>query len=102
MATAKTLGAGRINRFLLCLTAIFVLTDCTLLSVRSFQNDFEGLNAAASRANSAGGTLRILFIHGMGHHPPGYSQPLMQGITWRVMTHSVNEKNPQRAARGID
>src|SRR5438034_10425892 len=89
MATAKTLGAGRINRFLLCLTAIFVLTDCTLLSVRSFQNDFEGLNAAASRANSAGGTLRILFIHGMGHHPPGYSQPLMQGIASRLNLSST-------------
>ncbi len=89
MATAKTLGAGRINRFLLCLTAIFVLTDCTLLSVRSFQNDFEGLNAAASRANSAGGTLRILFIHGMGHHSPGYSQPLMQGIASRLNLSST-------------
>jgi len=89
MATAKTLGAGRINRFLLCLTAIFVLTDCTLLSVRSFQDDFEGLNAAASRANSAGGTLRILFIHGMGHHPPGYSQPLMQGIASRLNLSST-------------
>ena len=55
-----------------------------MLSVRQFDNGFEGLNAAASRSNSAGGTLRILFIHGMGHHSPGYSQPVMQGIAARL------------------
>src|SRR5439155_17514168 len=38
---------------------------------------------------SAGGTLRILFIHGMGHHPPGYSQPLMQGIASRLNLSST-------------
>ena len=84
MATAKSPGAGRISRFLLPLTAICLLTGCTLLSVRRFENDFDGLNAAASRANSAGGTLRILFVHGMGHHDPGYSQPLMQGVAARL------------------
>ena len=55
-----------------------------MLSVRRFDNDFEGLNAAASRSNSAGGTLRILFIHGMGRYQPGYSEPLMQGIAARL------------------
>jgi hypothetical protein len=84
MATAKSLNAGRISRFLLPLIAICLLTGCTILSVRRFENDFDGLNAAASRANSAGGTLRILFVHGMGHHDPGYSQPLMQGIAARL------------------
>jgi hypothetical protein len=83
MATAKSPGAGRISRFLL-LTAICLFTGCTLLSVRRFDNDFDGLNAAASRSNSAGGTLRILFVHGMGRHQPGYSQPLMQGIASRL------------------
>src|SRR6266513_1652182 len=84
MATGKTLRAGRMSRFVLCLTAICLLTCCTMLSVRRFDNDFDGLNAAASRANSAGGTLRILFVHGMGHYQPGYSQPLMQGIAARL------------------
>src|SRR2546423_3755872 len=84
MATAQSLGAGRISRFLLPLIAICLFTGCTMLSVRRFENDFDGLNAAASRANSAGGTLRILFVHGMGHHDPGYSQPLMQGIAARL------------------
>jgi len=84
MATAKTLDAGRIRRFLLPLIAICLFTGCTMLSVRRFENNFDGLNAAASRANSVGGTLRILFIHGMGHHDPGYSQPLMQGIAARL------------------
>src|SRR6476646_7846530 len=84
MATGKTLRAGRMSRFVSCLTAICLLTGCTMLSVRQFDNGFEGLNAAASRSNSAGGTLRILFIHGMGHHSPGYSQPVMQGIAARL------------------
>jgi len=30
------------------------------------------------RAKFEGGTLRILFVHGMGRHQPGYSQALMQ------------------------
>jgi hypothetical protein len=55
-----------------------------MLSVRRFENDFEGLDAAASRSRSAGGTLRVLFVHGMGHHEPGYSQALMQGIATRL------------------
>ena len=84
MATGKTLRAGRMSRFVSCLTAICLLTGCTMLSVRQFDNGFEGLNAAASRSNAAGGTLRILFIHGMGHHSPGYSQPVMQGIAARL------------------
>src|SRR5215831_2865146 len=84
MATAKTLGVRRISGLLLPVTAICLLTGCTMLSVRRFDNDFEGLNAAASRSNSAGGTLRILFIHGMGHHQPGYSEPVMQGIATRL------------------
>src|SRR6516165_1988201 len=89
MATAKTLGARRISRFLLPFTAICLLTGCTMLSVRRFENDFDGLNAAASRSNSAGGTLRILLVHGMGHHAPGYSQPLMQGIAARLNLSST-------------
>jgi hypothetical protein len=84
MATAKSPSAGRISRFLLPLTAICLFTGCTLLSVRKFDNSFDGLNAAASRSNSASGTLRILFVHGMGDHQPGYSQPLMQGIATRL------------------
>src|SRR5438876_7841441 len=80
MATAKTLRAGRMSRFVLFLTAIYLLTGCTMLSVRQFDNDFDGLNAAASRSNSASGTLRILFVHGMGHHQAGYSQPVMQAV----------------------
>jgi hypothetical protein len=84
MATPKSLGAGRISRVLVPVIAICLLTGCTLLSVRRFENGFEGLNAAASRTNSAGGTLRILFVHGMGHHDPGYSQTLMQGIAARL------------------
>jgi hypothetical protein len=84
MTTAKTLGAGRMNRFLLPLIAICLLTGCTMLSVRRFENDFDGLNTAASRSNSTGGTLRILFVHGMGHHQPGYSQPVMQAVAARL------------------
>src|SRR5215831_16907737 len=84
MATAKTLGVRRISGLLLPVTAICLLTGCTMLSVRRFDNDFEGLNATASRSNSAGGTLRILFIHGMGRYQPGYSEPLMQGIAARL------------------
>jgi hypothetical protein len=84
MATAKTVGAGRMNRFFLCFTAICLLPGCIPLSVRHVENEFDGLNAAASRSNSAGGTLRILFIHGMGRYQPGYSEPLMQGIAARL------------------
>jgi len=84
MVTAKTVGAGRMNLFFLCFTAICLLPGCIPLSVRHVENDFEGLNAAASRSNSAGGTLRILFIHGMGRYQPGYSEPLMQGIAARL------------------
>src|SRR4030095_4491815 len=84
MATGKTFRAGRMSPFVSCLTAICLLTGCTMLSVRQFDNGFDGLNAAASRSNSAGGTLRILFIHGMGHHEPGYSQQVMQGIAARL------------------
>ena len=65
-----------------------------MLSVRRFVNDFEGLNAAVSRSSSAGGTLRILFVHGMGHHAPGYSQLLMQGIASRLNL-SNNESSPR-------
>ena len=90
MATAQSLGAGRISRFLLSFIAICLCTGCTILSVRKFQNDFDGLNAAASRANSAGGTLRILFVHGMGHHSTGYSQPLMQGIAARLNLNNTD------------
>jgi len=90
MATAQSLGAGSISRFLLPLIAICLFTGCTMLSVRRFENDFDGLNAAASRANSAGGTLRILFVHGMGHHSTGYSQPLMQGIAARLNLNNTD------------
>jgi hypothetical protein len=90
MATAQSLGAGSISRFLLPLIAICLFTGCTMLSVRRFENDFDGLNAAASRANSAGGTLRILFVHGMGHHSTGYSRPLMQGIAARLNLNNTD------------
>src|SRR5438046_8223609 len=93
MATAKTLGAGRMNRVLLPLIAICLLTGCTMLSVRRFENDFEGLDAAASRSHSSGGTLRVLFVHGMGHHEPGYSQALMQGIATRL---NLSNTGPSR------
>ena len=93
MATAKTVGAGRMNRFFLCFTAICLLPGCTMLSIRRFDNDFEGLNAAASRSNSAGGTLRILFVHGMGHQQAGYSQLLMQGIAARL---NLSNTGPSR------
>src|SRR5215467_6420634 len=93
MATAKTFGARRISGLLLPLTAICLLTGCTMLSVRRFDNDFDGLNAAASRSNSVGGTLRILFIHGMGHHQPGYSEPVMQGIAARL---NLSNTGPSR------
>ena len=72
------------NRIILCLSAICLLSACTMLSVRRFENDFEGLDAAASRSHSSGGTLRVLFVHGMGHHEPGYSQALKQGIATRL------------------
>src|SRR5262249_34946612 len=93
MATTKTLRAGRVSHLVLALTVICLLTGCTMLSVRRFDNDFDGLNAAASRSNSAGGTLRILFIHGMGRHQPGYSQALMQGIATRL---NLSNTGPSR------
>jgi len=68
----------------LCLAAALILSSCTILSVRKFDHDFEGLNAAVLRAHSAGGTLRILIVHGMGHHDPGYSRPLLSGVATRL------------------
>src|SRR5215469_4094220 len=93
MATAKSNGAVSSSRFLLPFIAICLLSSCTILSVRRFENDFDGLNAAASRSDSAGGTLRVLFIHGMGRHTPGYSQPLMQGVASRL---NLNNTGPSR------
>ena len=89
---------SRMKRSLLFLTAICLLSGCTMLSVRRFVNDFEGLNAAAARSSSAGGTLRILFVHGMGHHPPGYSKPLMQGIAARLNL-SISGSSPAMPIR---
>ena len=43
MTTAKTLGAGRMNRFLLPLIAICLLTGCTMLSVRRSRTILTGL-----------------------------------------------------------
>lgn len=60
-----------------------LLSGCTILSVRHV-DDFEGLDAALTRASAADGTLRILFVHGMGHHQPGYSRPVVEGVAARL------------------
>lgn len=62
---------------------ITLLSGCTMLSVRHV-DEFEGLDAALTRATAAGGTLRILFVHGMGHHDPGFSRPVMDGVSARL------------------
>lgn len=77
----------RRNAQLLAFTVLFaslLLGGCTILSVRKIVNDFEGLDAALARSSSDGGTLRILFIHGMGHHNAHYSEPVMQGVAARL------------------
>jgi hypothetical protein len=61
-----------------------LIAGCTILSVRKITNDFEGLDAALARSSADGGTLRILFIHGMGHTDSGYSEPVMQGVAARL------------------
>lgn len=71
-------------RALLLLLGSLLIAGCTILSVRKITNDFEGLDAALARSSSDGGTLRILFIHGMGHHNAGYSRPVMQGVAARL------------------
>jgi len=74
--------------------AAALLSGCTILSVRHL-DDFEGLDAALNRANNANGTLRILFVHGMGHHGPGYSRPVMEGVAARLSL------SPSRSAAPI-
>jgi hypothetical protein len=78
--------------------ASLLLGGCTILSVRKITNDFEGLDAALARSRSDGGTLRILFIHGMGHTDSGYSEPVMQGVAARLSLAKV-ETLPQIAIK---
>jgi hypothetical protein len=87
-------NAGLRALTLLCGSLLFF--GCTILSVRKIVNDFEGLDAALARSSSDNGTLRILFVHGMGHHNPGYSGPVMQGVAARLNLANVEslEKIP--------
>jgi len=84
--SSRSRPTGR-NAHLRAFTFLFaslLLAGCTILSVRKIVNDFEGLDAALARSSSDGGTLRILFIHGMGHHDAHYSEPVMQGVAARL------------------
>ncbi len=57
--------------------------SCTCLNVKQVDGYFGGLKAALNRTESKG-TLRLLLVHGMTHHEPGWSAKLISGITTRL------------------
>jgi hypothetical protein len=67
----------------------FFICSCTSLFVRKVDTDFEGLNAAFQRTIHAGGTLRILTVHGMCHHEPGYSWSLIFNLAKRLTAEKI-------------
>lgn len=85
----RSFHKGLFLRTFVVLMGSLLIGGCTILSVRKIANDFEGLDAALARSSSDGGTLRILFIHGMGHHDPRYSKPVMDGVAARLQLSHI-------------
>src|ERR1700704_2628768 len=78
----------------LALATVILVVGCTPLSVRRFDTEFDGLNAAVVRAAGDGGTLRVLVVHGMGRHQPGENEELMAGIAARLAMARTEKKPP--------
>ena len=58
-----------------------LLCTCAILSQRSVSGQFAGLDAALGRkAEKNDGIIRLLVVHGIGEHQPGYADVLMAGL----------------------
>jgi hypothetical protein len=68
---------------------VVLVSTCTTLSVQKIDSGFDGLKAAFERTAQAGGTLRILTVHGMCTQSAGYSQNLINGLATRLKVQSV-------------
>jgi hypothetical protein len=65
-----------------------LIASCTTLSVQKIDTDFDGMKTALERTAKAGGTLRILTVHGMCTTSGGYSQNLINGLATRLKVES--------------
>ena len=45
---------------------------------------FDGLSAKITETSQAGGTLRLLVVHGMGGQTEGYSAPMIGAVTSKL------------------
>jgi hypothetical protein len=62
------------------LASLLMLGSCAILSQRSVTGQFDGLDQALARNAQTNGIIRLLLVHGIGLHTPGYADGLMQGL----------------------
>ena len=74
---------GLLLRIVMLLAVATGAVSCTCLTTKKVDGDFEGLKTALDRTKSKG-TLRLLLVHGMTRHEPGWSSTLVTGITTRL------------------
>jgi hypothetical protein len=65
---------------LLSLIACGLLLGCSTLDVTRVHDPFAGLKGLYESS----ATTSVLIVHGMGHHSPGYSNPMQAGIMQRL------------------
>jgi hypothetical protein len=70
-----------------------LFVSCSVLRQNEADEPFEGLNAAMSRKAAGSGIIRLLVVHGMGHHNKGYADPLMGVLSDDL--HLVRQNQPE-------
>lgn len=79
---------------------IFLLSGCANLEVREVEGEFEGIKSSFEQNRY----LKVLVIHGMGQHKPGYAKGLVDAIAkkmnlmpeFRYWIEEIRRENNQR------
>jgi hypothetical protein len=86
-------GPARLQGLLLS-GALLLLPACvttTLDEPTDLDGEVPGLQALIQAADGRGGTLRLVLVHGMGEHGPGYSWTLLRRLASRLGVQSQGD-----------
>ncbi len=69
--------------------ACLAFAGCVPINRLRIDNSFKGLDAALIGTARSGGVLRVLVVHGMNNHRPGYSDPLFARLAPCLRMHET-------------
>lgn len=76
-------------RLTLAIGLACLLSSCVCLHQENSDGTFEGLDQALARTASTNATLRVLAVHGMGHHDAGWASNLVARLASQLRLSHV-------------